>query len=74
MVQVKFKPQYLVFPIHSFVTGHKTLDFPCGKFCEAKPGTGLMATLHQKWCKSSPEPTAAKSGPLPVPAIEHPQA
>jgi hypothetical protein len=36
MVQVKFKPQYLVFSMHSLVTGHKTLDFGCGK---AQQGT-----------------------------------
>ena len=40
MVQVKFKPQYLVFSMHSLVTGHQTLGFGCGKAQRGRQGKG----------------------------------
>jgi hypothetical protein len=41
MVQVKFKPQHLVFLMHPMVTSHKTLDFCCGKLREASRAKAL---------------------------------
>jgi hypothetical protein len=63
MVQVKFKPQYLVFSMYSLVTDHKTLDFCCGKLSEASLARGLMSMLLQKWCKSSPATNPEKTNP-----------
>jgi hypothetical protein len=40
MVQVKFKPQHLVFSMHPLVTGRKTLDFGCGKLVRPRLGAG----------------------------------
>jgi hypothetical protein len=51
MVQVKFKPQYLVFSMHPQVTGFKTLGFSCGKLVRphlarvAGSGVPLAASL-----------------------------
>jgi hypothetical protein len=48
MVQVKFKPQYLVFLMHPLVTGLRTLDFCCGKLWEANRAEALRGLSASK--------------------------
>jgi hypothetical protein len=63
MVQVKFKPQYLVFSMHSLITDHKTLDFCCGKSPEHSPATDLAPAWCKNRAKSRVKKRQSENGP-----------